>query len=181
MLIFLAVIGLMGGTGAYLARDVGKALPDVGKDAQGDDPWTDPVGVELLSGFQVGHIPDCAAAPIVGIILMDPASRPYWQVTGPPSAMTTFVVGATPKGFKVVVPLKKPPRSAVLRLVVIRTVKGSAGVRYQTSDLRTKRVAAMLPISRFTIAGFQTADVCGLKNGKAKGTTGTTLPTGLGG
>jgi hypothetical protein len=182
MLIFVVVLAAIGGSVAYLARDVGKAIPEVGKDAQGDDPWNDPIGVELLNGFQIGHIPDCAAGPVVRIILMDPASRVYWQVSGPTVgvAMTTFVVGATPKGFQLDVPLRKPRSNAVLRLVVIRKVKGAAGVRYQASDLRKKRIAAMLPITRFTISGFQTADVCGAKGKSKNGTTGTTLATGLG-
>ena len=178
-LLLVALIALMAGSVAIMARSVSHALPEVGKDAQGDDPWTDPVGVELVNGFQVAHIPDCAAGPVVRISLLDPASHPYWQVSGPPSAMTAFVVGATPTGFKVEVPLRPPPPAAVLRLVVFRKVKGAAGLRYQVSDLQKARVAAMLPIAHFTIAGFQTADVCG--NAKDGKTPGTTLASGLGG
>ena len=43
-----------------LWKDIGDVLPGVGKDKQGEDPWNDPVGVELVGGFQVVHIPDCA-------------------------------------------------------------------------------------------------------------------------
>lgn len=167
MLVFVVILVVMAALAAHAALDVSQALPQVGKDAQGDDPWNDPVGIEKAGVFQVAHIPDCAAGPVVRIALWDEASNAYWEVAGPPTPLTSFVIGVTPKGFRVVVPFKAPRSGALLRLVVIRSVKGAAGVRYSSSDLRTGRVVAMLPLSHFTVAGFQSADVCGTKD-KAK-------------
>lgn len=177
MLLFWGILAGVTFAGAKLALQVKDVLPEVGRDAQGDDPWTDPVGVEAAGPFQVVHIPDCAAGPVTRIILMDERSNPYWRVSGPPAALNTFVVGVTPKGFTVDVPFRKPANKAVLRLVVIRKVKGAAGVRYTARDLREKRVVSMLPLTRFTVAGFQTADVCGkaTKDGKDTATTATTI------
>jgi hypothetical protein len=185
----VAVIVVLSGGGALLARSVSNALPVVGRDKLGEDPWVDPIGVEKAGPFEVAHVPDCAAGLIVRIVLWDNESNPYWQVSGPPTAMPTFVVGVTPPGWTVDVPFTAPRRGAVVRLVIIRTVKGAAGVRYTSTNVVSKRVVSMLPLSRFTIAGYQTADVCGT-GGKAKkaGDAGTTtvpsdvntgtLPTG---
>jgi hypothetical protein len=161
-LLVLAVLLLgIGGLAFKAAFDVSEALPEVGRDARGEDPWTDPIGLEKAGAFAIAHLPDCAAGPIVRIALWDESSKPYWEVSGPPQPLTQFVVGVTPEGFTEEVKFRAPPRGAVLRLVVIRRVKGPAGVRYQESDLRSKRVVAMLPLTRFTVEGFQTADVCG--------------------
>lgn len=172
---------VLSGIGVVLAKGVSGALPVVGRDKLGEDPWTDPIGVEKLGVFEIAHLPDCAAGPVVRIMLWDNDSNPYWQVSGPPTALTTFPVGATPDGWTVDVPYTAPKAGAVIRLVVIRTVKGAAGVRFTATDVVQKRVVAMLPLTRFTIAGFQTADVCGA-DGKAKkpgeGVT-TTAPTGV--
>ena len=187
MLVFVVIIAIVGGLTLRSAVQVSSALPDVGKDEQGDDPWTEPIGVEKVGDLVVAHIPDCAAGPVVRIALWDEASKPYWEVHGPPTPMATFVVGAAPKGFTVDTPLDAPKPGAVLRLVIIRKVKGAAGVRFQSTDLRSKRVASLLPIQRFTIDGFQTADVCGAKD-KAKtkigadtGVSTVTTTTVLGG
>ena len=161
LVVVLAVIGVL------LARSLSGALPVVGRDKLGEDPWADPIGVERAGPFQVAHVPDCAAGPIVRIMLWDNESTPYWQVSGPPTAMPNFPVGATPPGWTVDVPYTAPPRGAVVRLVIIRTVKGAAGVRYTDTDVVSKRVVSMLPLTRFTLAGYQTADVCGTA-GKAK-------------
>lgn len=180
-LVFFLVLGLMALASVALWADVGAVLPDVGKDKQGEDPWNDPVGIEKVSGFQVVRIPDCAAAPIVRIGLWDEASTPYWEVSGPPTPMASFAIGATPEGFTEDKAFTKPPADAVLRLVVFRKVKGVAGVRYQESDLRTGYVASGLPISRYEVEDFQTGDVCsddaeGGGEGSSTTTSSTTVP-----
>lgn len=167
VLTVLGLVVVLALVGVLLARSVSSALPVVGRDKLGEDPWTDPIGIEQAGPFQVAHVPDCSAGPIVRIMLWDNDSNPYWQVSGPPTAMPTFAVGATPAGWTVDVPYTTPRRGAIVRLVIIRTVKGAAGVRFTATDVVAKRVVSMLPLTRFTIAGYQTADVCGAA-GKAK-------------
>lgn len=174
-LVFAVVlVGLLAVT-AVAMSDVAEVLPDIGKDQQGEDPWVDRLGVEKVGIFQVAHIPDCAAAPVVRIELWDEESEPYWQVKGPPTPMATFAVGATPEGWEVVEPYREPPADAVLRLLVVRSVKGVAGVRYQQADLRTGYVVLGVPSSRFTVEDFQTGGFCDDGTGE-DGSTTTTLP-----
>ena len=175
-LVFCLVLGAMGIASLALWSNASDVLPAVGKDKQGDDPWNDPVGVEKVAGFQVVRIPDCAAAPVVRIALWDEESEPYWEVSGPPTPMASFAIGATPEGFVEDQKFTAPPSDAVMRLVVFRKVKGVAGVRFQTSDLRTGYVASGLPINRYTVEEFQTGDVCGDED--ADGSTTTTTPSG---
>ena len=171
LFVFCLVLGAMGVASMVLWRNVSDVLPDVGKDKQGEDPWTDPVGVEKVGGFQVVHIPDCAAAPVVRIELWDEQSEPYWEVSGPATPMASFAIGAVPEGFTVDTPYRQPPANAVLRLAVVRKVKGVAGVRFQTSDLRTGYVASGQPISRYLLEDFQTGSVCGDQDGATTTTT----------
>lgn len=173
LLVFCLVLGAMGVASMILWRNVSEVLPDVGKDKQGEDPWTDPVGVEKVGQFQVVHIPDCAAAPVVRIELWDERSEPYWEVSGPATPMSSFAIGAVPEGFTVDTPYRRPPADAVLRLAVVRKVKGVAGVRFQTSDLRTGYVASGQPISRYLLEDFQTGSVCGDKDSATSTTTTT--------
>ncbi len=175
--VFIVVLGVMALAAVALWSDLGNVLPDVGKDKQGEDPWNDPVGVEKVAGFQVVRIPDCAAAPVVRIALWDEASKPYWEVAGPPTPMASFAIGATPEGFTENKAFTKPPADAVLRLVVFRKVKGVAGVRYRESDLRTGYVASGLPISRYGVEDFQTGDVCGDAAAGDGSSTTTTAPS----
>ena len=114
--VFLVVLGVMSLAAVALWADVGEVLPDVAKDNQGEDPWTDPVGVEKVAGFEVVRIPDCAAAPVVRIALWNEASEPYWEVSGPATPMDSVAIGATPEGFTEVKAFTKPPEGAVLRL-----------------------------------------------------------------
>ena len=130
LLVFVVVLAVMGLTAVALWSSITDVVPDVGKDKQGEDPWQDPVGIEKVGDFQVAHIPDCAAAPIVRIALWDEHSKPYWEVSGPAIPMASFAIGATPQGFEVDTPYTAPPPGAVLRLAVVRTVKGVAGVRF---------------------------------------------------
>ncbi len=159
-LVFVVVLMVVAGATAFVGRDVVKVLPEVPKDQLGQDLWTDPIGLESFSGLAVAHIPDCAAGAVTRIALWDANSKPYWEVTGVPTPLTTFVLGAPPKGFVVVTPYRKPPPRAVLRLVVFRKVGGVAGIRYQQADLRKSRVVSGNPLARYTVSGFQTAAVC---------------------
>lgn len=177
---FAAVLGVMAIASLSLWSDLNGVLPDVGKDKQGEDPWNDPVGVEKVGVFQVVHIPDCAAAPVVRIALWNEKSEPYWEVAGPATPMESFAIGATPEGFEELHKLTKPPAGATLRLVVFRKVKGVAGVRFQDTDLRTGYVVSGTPISRYEVDKFQTGSVCGDEDEEGDGgsTTSTTLPPG---
>jgi hypothetical protein len=170
-LVFAAVLGVMVLASIAIWSNVSDILPDVGKDKQGQDPWNDPVGIEKVGVFQVVHIPDCAAAPVVRIALWDEESRPYWEVSGPATPMESFAIGATPEGFTEDKAYEKPPAGSVLRLVVFRKVKGIAGVRYQDEDLRTGRVVSGTPSSRYTVAGFQTGQMCGDDADASEGST----------
>ena len=177
-LVFCLVLISMGVASFLLWSNVSAVLPDVGKDEQGADPWTDPVGVEKIAGFQVVRIPDCAAAPVVRIELWDEQSNPYWEVAGPATPMASFAIGATPEGFDEITPYTAPPADAVLRLAVVRKVKGVAGVRFQASDLRTGYVASGPPMSRYLIEDFQTGAVCGSEGEGVGSTTTTTTVSG---
>jgi hypothetical protein len=171
VLVFVAVVGAMAIATLVLWSDVASVLPDVGKDRQGEDPWEDPVGIEKVGVFQLARIPDCAAAPVERIELWDEDSTPYWQVAGPPTPMATFAVGVTPEGFSEVTPYEEPPADAVLRLIVVRSVKGVAGVRYQVDDLREGFAVVGIPASRYLVDDFQTGDVCGEEEGDDGSTT----------
>lgn len=160
-LVFLAVLSVLGLATMAVAGQVVDVLPEVAKDQLGEDQWTDPLGVELMSGFQVVHIPDCAAGSVTRIALWDAESKPYWEVAGPPTPMASFFVGAAPKGFLEVVKYREPPRGGVLRLVVFRRVGGVAGIRYKTSQLRSKRVVSGRNLRTYTVDGFQKSEVCG--------------------
>jgi hypothetical protein len=177
--VFVLVVAAMGGAALLLWGNVAGVLDDVGRSKQGEDPWVDPVGIELVKPFQVVHIPDCAAAPVVRIALWDEQSKPYWEVAGDPTPMETFAIGVRPEGFVEETPYRQPPVGATLRLVVVRKVKGVAGVRFKVADLRQGVVISGLPITRYSVEGFQTAKVCADdKDGDTSSddTTSTTLP-----
>ncbi len=136
-------------------------IPEVGRDRLGDDNWKGPLGVELVNGFQVGRVPNCAAGAFNRFVLWDPNSEPYWEVEGPPTPLNTFIVGVAPDGFTTVTPFADPPGEALLRLVAFRRDGGAIGIRYQESDLREKRVMSGNPLVPYTVDGFREADVCG--------------------
>src|SRR5690606_12497915 len=137
LLVFAGVLLFMGLASLALRSSIADVLPEIGKDEQGVDPWRDPGGIGPVGEDQPAGIPDCAAAPVVRIELWDEATEPYWEVSGPATPMGSFAVGVTPEGWEEETPYSAPPADAVLRLMVVRKVKGVAGVRYQTSDLRT--------------------------------------------
>jgi hypothetical protein len=162
--------------GLVLWGQISAVVPEVGQDKQGADPWLDPVGVEKVGPFQVAHIPDCAAAPVVRIELWDEESKPYWRVVGPPTPLASFAIGAVPEGFLEELAYDPPPRDAVQRLVVVRKVKGVAGVRFEESDLRTAYVATGLPLRRYPVEDFKTGSVCGGDGEEGEDTDGGTAP-----
>lgn len=175
--VFALVVGAMVIVSTVLWSNVAEVLPDVGKDRQGEDPWEDPIGMEKVGVFQLARIPDCAAAPVERIELWDEDSNPYWQVAGPPTPMATFAVGVTPEGFTEIEPYTEPPADAVLRLVVVRSVKGVAGVRYLAEDLQEGYAVVGIPRSRYLVEDFQTGDVCGgEEDGEEGDGSSTTLP-----
>jgi hypothetical protein len=178
VLVFALVLGAMAVASAALAASVADVLPGIGKDRQGEDPWEDPLGVEKVGVFQLGRIPDCAAAPVERIELWDEDSNPYWEVEGPPTPMASFAVGVTPEGFTELEPYREPPADAVLRLVVVRSVKGVAGVRYQVSDLREGFAVYGPPVGRLEVEDFQTGDLCGGEDEEVDEADGAT-PTSL--
>jgi len=156
----LVVLGLLA---ALLGSRVSGALSDVGRDADGTDPWTDPVGLEpVKGGFLVGRVPDCAAAPITRISVWDQDSKPIWDVAGPPTALPAFIVGVAPNGFRELTPYEKPADGTLVRLVVNRRLLGVAGVRYSADDLGQGKVTSYYEgaYHTFSRSGFQGADVC---------------------
>jgi hypothetical protein len=158
-LVFALVVIAMTIASIAMWSNLAGVLPDVGKDQQGEDPWEDPVGIEKVGVFHVAHLPDCAAAPVERIELWDEESEPYWQAVGAPTPMSSFVIGVAPEGFLDLTPYTEPPAGAVLRLVVVRSVKGVAGTRYETADLRTAYVID--GDRRYEIEDFTTGEVCG--------------------
>ena len=165
VLVLVLVLGGMGIFTLAAAGRVAEVLPEVAKDQLGDDTWDNPLGLERAGSFQVAHIPDCAAGAITRIVLWDADSQPFWEVTGPPTPMMSFVVGVLPAGFTEVEPYRTPPPGTVLRLVVFPQVGGTAGIRYQVGQLRVGRVVSGKPLSRYTVSGFQAAQVCGRESG----------------
>ena len=116
----------------------------------------------MKGGVLVGRAPDCAAAPVTRITIWDQDSKPIWDVTGPPTALPAFIVGAAPNGFRVVTPYEKPADDAVVRLIVNRQRLGVAGVRYAADDLGRGKVTTYYEgaYHTFSRSGFQGADVC---------------------
>lgn len=160
LLVFAVVLTAVGLVTMAMAREVADVMPEVGKDHLGGDAWTEPLGIEVKGGVSVARLPDCAAGSVTRIVLWDPDSKPYWEVTGPPTAMAAFYVGVKPPGFSEVTPYTPPPAGTVLRLVAFRQEGEVAGIRYRTTDLRDGRVVSGNPLARYTVAGFQSARVC---------------------
>lgn len=174
--VFLGVLGVLCLVTLALVRQVADVLPEVGKDQMGEDNWDAPLGVNIGGGFQVARVPDCAAGAFTRIVLWDARSEPYWEVSGPATPLTGFVVGIAPEGFTVETTYRDPPAGAVLRLVAFRKDGGPVGIRYYRSNLRENRVVSGHPLQQFTISGFQTARVCG--TGESSGPGGSTAGSG---
>ena len=47
------------------------------------------------------------------------------------------------------------------------------GIRYRSTDLRPTRIVSGNPLTRFTIEGFQTAEVCETSDNAVTSTTGS--------
>lgn len=163
--IFAVVLVIAGLATLAMTREVAEVLPEVGRDQLGEDRWDDPVGVELVDGVHIGHVPDCAAGSVTRIVLWDADSEPLWEVEGPPTALQSFFVGFTPQGFSEVVAYREPPVDELVRLVVFHRSGGVAGLRYDAMSLREERVVSGNPLRRFTVEGFMTARVCGRPDG----------------
>ncbi|MBX3312830.1 MAG: hypothetical protein KF906_00795 [Actinobacteria bacterium] len=175
-MVLLAMVGVTAIATLLVGRSVADVLAEVPKDRLGTDPWTATLGVEKADPFQVAYLPDCAAGSVTRIVLWDEDSTPYWEVSGPPTPMTSFVVGGTPKGFTEVVPYEAPPRGALVRLVAFRRVGEPIGLRYRATQLVEGKVVATPNLSLFSREGFTTAEVCGDDAGDT--TTATTEPEG---
>lgn len=161
MLVLVGIVVVMVLATLTVGRSVAGVLGEVPKDRLGTDPWTATLGVERADPFQLVYLPECAAGSVTRIVLWDEDSEPYWEVTGPPTPMASFVVGGTPTGFTEVVPFREPPRGAMVRLVAFRRAGDPVGLRYRDVDLVTGRVIATRSLSRFSRDGFLTAEVCG--------------------
>ena len=168
------LVGMVLGT-ALVARSVSEVLGEVPKDRLGSDPWEATLGLERADPFQIAYLPDCAAGSVTRIVLWDENSKPYWEVTGPPTPMATFVVGAAPVGFETVVPYREPPKGALVRLVAFRRAGDPVGLRYREVDLVSGRVVGLPSLTRFSREGFKTAEVCGDDSGVE--TAGTDQPS----
>jgi hypothetical protein len=158
--VFCVVVAIMGLTSVWLWNRTSDVLPEVGKDRQGADPWEDPIGIELLDDLQVARIPDCGVAPVVRIELWDEESEPDWSVSGPPTPMASFAIGFTPEGFTADIAYTAPAPDAVQRLVVVRSVKGVAGIRYRDENLKQNTLVAGEPLVRYNSEAWLTAPVC---------------------
>ncbi|MCB0987241.1 MAG: hypothetical protein H6519_05575 [Microthrixaceae bacterium] len=172
----MTLVGLLVGmivVTVMLTRQAVDVLPEVGRDQLGEDNWADPLGVHLAGPLQVARVPDCAAGAFTRLVLWDPMSDPYWEVEGPPTPLTSFVVGAAPEGFTTLTPYRDPPRGALLRLVAFRRDAAPVGIRYRSTDLRPTRIVSGNPLTRFTIEGFQTAEVCETSDNAVTSTTGS--------
>lgn len=161
----LAIVGVTALATLLVGRSVADVLDEVPKDRLGTDPWTATLGVEKADPFQVAYLPDCAAGSVTRIVLWDEESQPYWEVAGPPTPMTSFVVGGTPTGFTEVVPYEAPPRGAMVRLVAFRRVGEPIGLRYRDTQLVEGRVVATTSLSLYSRDGFRGAEVCGDEGG----------------
>lgn len=159
--VLLALVAVMVLTTALVGRGVAGVLDEVPKDRLGTDPWSATLGIERIDPFQVVYLPDCASGSVTRIVLWDEDSEPYWEVSGPPTPMASFVIGGTPVGFTEVVPYTEPPAGAMLRLVAFLRSGEPVGLRFRDVDLVTGRVVATPKLSRFSREGFQTAEVCG--------------------
>ncbi|MCU1353860.1 MAG: hypothetical protein JWM05_3069 [Acidimicrobiales bacterium] len=184
-LVFVVVLAIAGLLTLALGVRLRGALPDVGRDRAGIDPWTDPVGIEQTkAGFLIAHLPGCAQAPVVRIILWDDNSQPLWEVAGPQLPLESFVLGALPKGFHTVHPLRAPGRDQMVRIVVIRRLMGVAGGRYKQSALRSGKVVTLDATKQhvYTVDGFKGLDLCPAPGEKPAdaGVVGTTTPSGTG-
>ena len=164
LLVFALVLVVMAVAGALVSRQLVDVIGEVPKDELGEDNWTDQLGIELGGGLQVAQVPECAADPITRIALWDADSNPYWEVAGPATPFTSFLVGAAPAGFTVVEPYRAPPEDALVRLVVFRRVGGVAGVRYRAIDLVDGKVVSGSPLRTYTREGFRKEKVCGAQS-----------------
>lgn len=143
-----------------LSGQVAEVIGEVPKDELGEDTWTDQLGIEAAGPLQVAQVPACAADPVTRIALWDADSNPYWEVVGPPTPLSSFVIGAAPTGFSEVEPYRSPPEDELVRLVVFRRVGGVAGMRYRAIDLVEGKVISGSPIRTYTRDGFRDEKVC---------------------
>lgn len=160
-LVLVAIVGVAAIATLVVGRTVADVLAEVPKDRLGTDPWTATLGVEKAEPFQLAYLPECAAGSVTRIVLWDEDSTPYWEVSGPPTPMTSFVVGGTPTGFTEVVPYEAPPPGALVRLVAFRRVGEPIGLRYRATQLVEGKVVATPSLSLYSRDGFTGAEVCG--------------------
>ena len=160
LLVFAVVLLVLVVSVVVVSRQLVDVIGEVPKDELGEDAWTDQLGIELFGGLQVAQVPQCAADPITRIALWDADSNPYWEVAGPPTPFTSFVIGAAPAGFSEVEPYRAPPEGELVRLVVFRRVGGVAGMRFREIDLVDGKVISGSPVRTYTREGFRKEKVC---------------------
>ncbi|MCU1453084.1 MAG: hypothetical protein JWN46_1230 [Acidimicrobiales bacterium] len=181
-LVFVVVVAVAGLITVALSVRLKSVLTNVGRDRAGADPWTQPVGIERTkSGFLLGHLPDCAQAPIERIALWDNNSHPLWEVAGPPTPLNQFVIGTPPKGFTTVHAFEKTSATTMVRVVVVRRLAGVAGGRYIPTDLRIGKVVTLDEKKEhvYTADGFKGLDLCplpGVKNPDTVPVSSTAAP-----
>lgn len=160
LLVFAAVLLVVTAAALVVSRQLFDVIGEVPKNELGEDNWTDQMGIELFGGLQVAQVPECAADPITRIALWDVDSNPYWEVAGPPTPFTSFVIGAAPAGFTEVEPYRAPADDELVRLVVFRRIGGVAGMRYRSIDLVDGKVMSGNPLRTYTRDGFRQEKVC---------------------
>lgn len=161
LLVLLGVVVVVAAAVVSIGGRVADTLPEVGRDDTGSDTWRAPLAVqELNEEVVLGVVPDCAAGPITRIVLWDPESEPYWEVSGPARPVQDFFVGFPIEGFSTDVEFRRPPDDELVRLIVFRRVGSPAGVRFRYSDIANGRLMGGSPLRSYTRDGWLSEAEC---------------------
>lgn len=158
---------------------VGDTLPEVGRDDTGTDAWKAPLAVqELQESLVAAVVPDCAAGPITRIVLWDPESEPYWEISGPARPLREFLIGFPVEGFTTDVEFTAPPDDEYVRLVAFRRVGSPIGLRFRYADIRSGRLMGGSPLRSYTKDGWLAEAECAGQGGDASDAGEPTEPGG---